>query len=144
MDSLIKPQSLHSWAEFQTLLAASEAAPLLLYKHSSTCPISARAFREVENFLNEDALAHMHPQASAKASAKTQKKTPKPATAPLLVAMVVVQDARNVSNAIAEHTGIRHESPQAIFFHHSTAVWNDSHNGITALRLQQALAEIRQ
>ena len=46
--------------------------------------------------------------------------------------LVVVQTARNVSNAIAERTGIRHESPQAIVIKDGKPIYHASHYDVTA------------
>ena len=48
------------------------------------------------------------------------------------VNLIVVQDARNVSNLLAERTGIRHESPQAIVLKEGQPVYHASHYDITA------------
>jgi bacillithiol system protein YtxJ len=42
------------------------------------------------------------------------------------------QHARNVSTAIAERTGIRHESPQAIVLKDGKPVYHASHYDVTA------------
>ena len=52
--------------------------------------------------------------------------------------LIIVQNARNVSNIIAERTGIRHESPQAIVLKHGKPVYNASHYDITAEDLDSA------
>ncbi len=60
----------------------------LLFKHSLTCPISAEAKEEFEKFTQENSL---------------------PAY------MIHVQEQRELSNQVADHYSIKHESPQ--FFH---------------------------
>ena len=87
--------------ELDTLFEKSFDAPVVLFKHSVTCPISADVYREV-----------------AQADAD--------------VNIIVVQRARNVSNAVAEKTGIRHESPQALIIKDGKAVYHASHYDITA------------
>lgn len=52
--------------------------------------------------------------------------------------LIIVQNARNVSNAIAERTGIRHESPQAIVLKQGQPVYHASHYDITAEDLDSA------
>ena len=52
--------------------------------------------------------------------------------------LIVVQNARNVSNLIAERTGIRHESPQAIVLKQGEPVYHASHYDITAEDLDSA------
>jgi len=52
--------------------------------------------------------------------------------------LIVVQNARNISNLIAERTGIRHESPQAIILKQGEPVYHASHYDITAEDLDSA------
>jgi thioredoxin 1 len=53
--------------------------------------------------------------------------------------LIVVQHARHVSNAIAERTGIRHESPQAIVLKQGEPIYHASHYDITAEDLDSSL-----
>ena len=55
------------------------------------------------------------------------------------VNLIVVQDARNVSNLLAERTGIRHESPQAIVLKQGEPVYHASHYDITAEDIDTAI-----
>ena len=96
--------------ELERLLARSHDAPVVLFKHSTTCPISSAAYKQMSQVENE-------------------------------VSMVVVQRARNVSSEIAERTGIRHESPQAIVLRNGEAVWTASHFDITAGAVEKAVRE---
>jgi bacillithiol system protein YtxJ len=96
--------------ELEQLLARSHDAPVVLFKHSMTCPISSAAYKQMSRVTNE-------------------------------VSLVVVQRARNVSTEIAERTGIRHESPQAIVLRNGEAVWAASHFDITAQAVEQAVRE---
>jgi bacillithiol system protein YtxJ len=52
-----------------------------------------------------------------------------------------VQSARELSRRVAEQTGIRHESPQAIILRNGQAVWSASHFDITAEAVEQAVRE---
>ncbi|WP_102274235.1 bacillithiol system redox-active protein YtxJ [Cytobacillus massiliigabonensis] len=87
----------------------------LLFKHSSTCPISQAAYEEYETFANENE------------SIKTY--------------YLVVQEDRPFSNHIAESFQIKHESPQAILFKKSKPVWHASHWKITYDSLKKAIEE---
>ncbi|MBS3898918.1 MAG: bacillithiol system redox-active protein YtxJ [Dethiobacter sp.] len=98
-------------------LATAGDKPLLIFKHSSTCPISARAHREIDKFLASDA-----PEDT-------------------LVCAVVVQHARNVSDAVAAKTGVRHETPQVLLLREGQCVWNTSHRSITLESLREAIAK---
>lgn len=90
-------------------LERSHETPVVLFKHSTTCPISGAAYREMSKFT----------------------------AAP--VALVVVQSARSVSNEIASRTGVTHQSPQAIVIRNGEAVWSASHYDITAEAVTQAV-----
>ncbi len=48
------------------------------------------------------------------------------------VNIVIVQKARNISDAIAQKTGIRHESPQAIILKDGKVVYHAAHYDVTA------------
>jgi bacillithiol system protein YtxJ len=92
------------------LFERSHEAPVLVFKHSTTCPISAAAYREMSQ-VGAD------------------------------VALVVVQEARQVSNEIAQRTGVRHESPQALVLRNGEVVWSASHWKVTAEEVERALRE---
>jgi bacillithiol system protein YtxJ len=100
--------------EFDELLARSHDAPVVLFKHSTTCPISARAHRQMLQLPVEVAGR---------------------------VSLVIVQRARELSRRVAELTGIRHESPQTIILRNGEAVWSASHFDITAEAVAQAVRE---
>ncbi|MFN2747611.1 MULTISPECIES: bacillithiol system redox-active protein YtxJ [Bacillus] len=79
-------------------------------KHSTTCPISRRAFEEFNAFAehHEDIPAYY----------------------------LKVQESRPLSNYIAERYGIKHESPQAIIFTDGKVKWHASHSQITEPALE--------
>lgn len=114
MDRRLRP--LRGLDELQQALHESHTRPVLLFKHSYTCGISAEAFDEL--------CAHIGEQ---------------PASA-VNYAMVTVQTHRDVSNAIAEHLGVRHETPQAILVRSGRAVWSASHFRVNAAEIQKALS----
>lgn len=86
-----------------------------LLKHSLTCPISHAAYKEYEKYAdeNQDIKAYY----------------------------LAVQEARPLSNEIAEKFQIKHESPQAILFSNGEALWNASHWKITNRSLANAKNE---
>jgi thioredoxin 1 len=55
------------------------------------------------------------------------------------VNVLVVQDARDVSDAVVERTGIRHESPQAIILKNGEAIYYASHYSISPQAIQAEL-----
>jgi bacillithiol system protein YtxJ len=107
---------LENIVELERALAESSERPVLLFKHSLTCPISARAYREFQAYLEK-----ANPQASYN--------------------LITVQKARPVSNEASRRLGIRHESPQAIIVKNGQEVWNASHFDITADALEEAIKQ---
>lgn len=107
---------LKSMADLEALLAASAERPVLVFKHSTTCPVSARAHREWEAFITS------------------------PAASKVELAWVRVIEERPVSLALADRVHVKHESPQALLIKDGQALWNTSHRGITAAALTEAVA----
>lgn len=101
--------------DWRQVLEASSDRPALVFKHSTTCPISAGAWREFESYLNSG------PNENAD------------------YVMVKVIESRGVSSQIANDLGIRHQSPQVILVRDRQAVWDTSHGRITARSLRKAL-----
>lgn len=93
--------------------AQSEEQPILLFKHSSACPVSAKANREMQRLAESGTLP---------------------------VYKLVVQKSRAVSNEIANELDIRHETPQAIVLDDRTATFHTSHFDVTAETLRDAVS----
>jgi len=113
------PETLHelkSIEELNGVLEESGARPVLLFKHSLTCPISARAYREFLAYLEAP-----EPQVSYH--------------------LITVQTARAVSNEAAARLRVEHQSPQAILVLGGREVWNASHFDITAARLEAIIKD---
>lgn len=102
---------LRETSEFDRLLRAPLA---VVFKHSTTCGISARAHREVERYLAE------HPEVSFH--------------------KVEVLQSRGVSDYIESKTGVRHESPQLLVLRHGEIVWHGSHSRVTAEAIGSCLS----
>lgn len=98
--------------EARALAAAGE--PTVLFKHSATCSISISVKREYDAFVRQ------HPHIPTR--------------------LVVVQQERPLSNAIADVLKVRHESPQALVVRDGQVLWHASHHRITADRLAAAVA----
>ncbi len=99
--------------DFERLLETSRTNPVLIFKHSTQCPISSEAYQEFQRFA---------------ASAGN-----------LPCGLILVVENRELSNTVASRLGIRHESPQAIIVRDGLASWNASHWSITADSLSHAL-----
>ncbi|NIK69221.1 bacillithiol system redox-active protein YtxJ [Paenibacillus sp. BK720] len=96
--------SMEGWNE---TFEASSDRPTVIFKHSTTCPVSANAYREFNEYLNGS------PREDAD------------------YVLVKVIESRPVSLQIAEDTSVKHESPQIIFLEKKAKVWSASHWAIT-------------
>jgi len=92
--------------QLDAALEHSFSRPVLIFKHSLTCGMSAWAYREFEALLGGEAL-------------------------PVDACLVHIQNARPVSSAIAERLRVRHESPQALLVVNGAAAWHASHGRLT-------------
>ncbi|MFB5677578.1 bacillithiol system redox-active protein YtxJ [Paenibacillus terreus] len=104
--------------QLDSALTASAAKPLLLFKHSTRCPISARAHQEMEAYLQGTPASNVE------------------------YGIIYVVEDRPVSNETAARLGVKHESPQVILVRDGKAVWDTSHGSITSVRLQETLSGI--
>jgi bacillithiol system protein YtxJ len=86
-----------------------------LLKHSLTCPISHAAYQEYEKYAKENENVPAY--------------------------YLAVQEARPLSNEIAEKFEIKHESPQVMLIKNGDAIWNASHWKITNRSLTNAISE---
>jgi len=100
--------------DLDRLLIESQTRPLLLFKHSHTCGISAEALDELLSHLD------VHGEAAR-------------------YAVITVQTHREVSNAAAARLGVRHETPQALVIKAGRVVWAASHFRVTATAMLNAL-----
>jgi bacillithiol system protein YtxJ len=103
--------------ELDQALAESAERPVLLFKHSLTCPISSRAYREFQTYLEA---------ADSRVAYK----------------LITVQTAREVSGSAAEKLGVTHQSPQAILVQNGASVWAESHYAITSESIQEAIKSL--
>ena len=92
------------------LIESAKERPLVIFKHSLTCPISSAAHDQMEQYEGP-------------------------------VALIEVQRARGLSNAIETRFGVAHESPQVIVLRKGQVFWSASHFKITAEAVAQAVRE---
>ncbi len=102
--------------EMEEAIAASSDRPVFIYKHSTVCPVSARAAGHYHDFAEEAPSA------------------PSP-----LFTQVMVIEHRDVSNAIESRLDIRHESPQLLLLREGKVAWHASHFSITGEAIKNAL-----
>jgi bacillithiol system protein YtxJ len=102
-------QKIETVQQFEQL---AETNPRFFFmKHSLTCPISSNAFTDYQAFLNNNREEDGY--------------------------YLAVQEARELSNHIAEKYGIKHESPQVFLFIDGKPGWNASHWHITEKELSK-------
>lgn len=100
-------QQLTSEEQWQEALRKTSEKPLVVFKHSTRCDISAGAHEDYVRYVEDSGES------------------------PVDFAIVHVIEDRPVSNAIAETLGVQHKSPQAILVKDGQAVWHDSHWNLT-------------
>jgi bacillithiol system protein YtxJ len=100
-------------------LNETEVNMKIFFKHSTRCPVSARAKREMDSYLKS-----------------------KPDDIEFELIDVIANRAR--SNEIAQQFDIEHESPQVILIDdNNNVVWSGSHRRVTEENLIQAIEENR-
>ena len=104
-------------ADLDTALAESSERPVLLFKHSHTCGISAMAFDQMEAHLADRPFSVRY-------------------------GLVTVQTDRTVSDEIANRLGVRHETPQVILVRDGQVVWHASHFHVNAKEVEEALKNL--
>ena len=97
------------------LLETAKEKKVWIFKHSLTCPISGAAWAEFRRFAADQ-----------------------PSDNGAVFALIEIQYARPVSNAVAERTGVRHQSPQAILLRAGQVSWHASHYDIDLRSLSRA------
>src|SRR5438105_1985988 len=98
--------------DLEQLLDRSTTDPVIIFKHSTQCPISTAAYEEFMQFA---------------------------AASEVPCGLVLVIENRTLSDAIESKLGVLHESPQAIVIQNRHQTWTASHWSITAEALNKAL-----
>jgi bacillithiol system protein YtxJ len=96
--------------EWYDVLEQSRENPLFIFKHSTTCPVSAAAYFAFESSAVD---------------------VPK--------YFLKVQDSRPVSNEIESNLGIEHQSPQLFLLKDGKAVWQATHYSISGHQIKKAV-----
>ncbi len=109
-------KELTSLQQFDEILQTSQQRPILLFKHSTACSASSRSWRNFQRFAESEARPEYW--------------------------RVRVLENRALSLHVARQTHVQHESPQVLLLHHGKVVWHDSHEGITAAALRQAVTPL--
>ena len=96
------------------LVEKSMDKPQVIFKHSTTCSISAMAKRRLERQWNiDETLADIH--------------------------YLDLLSYRDLSNKVATDLGVTHQSPQVIIIKNGQAVYNTSHNDISVATIDEEI-----
>jgi bacillithiol system protein YtxJ len=105
---LTNTEQLNEWIE------KSNETPVLLFKHSTRCPVSMMAKRRLEidwNFTTQELV-------------------------PVYLDLIAY---RTISNKIEEHFGVVHQSPQVLVIKNGKCVYHASHESIEAKKISASL-----
>ncbi|MGZ9587036.1 bacillithiol system redox-active protein YtxJ [Paenibacillus marinisediminis] len=100
------------------MIQQSVGKPLVLFKHSTRCPISSAANEEMKK-IEEDFQDRG-----------------------INFGLIYVVENRDVSLACAKLADVKHESPQVIVLQDNKVLWNQSHYAIRYDRLEPVLSEL--
>jgi len=105
---------LNSGLDIEKIREASFGKPVLIFKHSTTCPVSSTAKDRLERNWDDlsgfDEIYHLD-----------------------------LLRHRDISNAIAAEFEIKHESPQVLIIKNGACIYNESHFGIRSREIAAAL-----
>lgn len=110
------PENITSLPELDYVLRESSGRPVVIFKHSTRCGVSAHAFQAYRDWV------------------ATRERGP-------MFTFIEVPGSRSVSDALAHRTGVRHQTPQAMVVRDGSVTWWASHWDISDEALNRALAE---
>lgn len=112
---MVDLQEIQSQDEYQKMKEYSTENPVLLFKHSTTCPISGEAYEQYQTFLKNADQNTVHAY------------------------LIKVIENRELSNQVEADTQIKHESPQIFLIKNKEVAWHTSHSDITADAIENQL-----
>lgn len=104
---------LNSVSQIETIKQESQNSPVIIFKHSTTCSISAMAYHRLQRKSMDAKFYYLDLRAH-----------------------------RDVSNQIASIFDVIHESPQVLIIDKGVAVYNRTHSDISTSDIQDFLATI--
>lgn len=93
--------------QIEEIKGDSKDRPVLIFKHSTRCPISSMAMNRLERKWNDSEMDGLMPY------------------------YLDLVRFRDVSNGVASSFGVTHESPQVLLISNGECVYHTSHNGIS-------------
>lgn len=112
----MKWNELKSLDELNDLVTSSFETPHIVFKHSTSCPISAVMKSRFEGDWKKRSLVNQH--------------------APYLLDLLKYRD---ISNEIAKKFEVKHESPQVLLIQNGNATFHASHAAISVQILSEFL-----
>ena len=106
-------KSLTEESQLTQLLQESYEHPVVIFKHSTRCPISSMAKSRLEGATPPEAVSFYY---------------------------LDLISYRALSNAVASTFKVHHESPQVIVLRKGEATYDESHNGIRMADIAEAVA----
>lgn len=106
--------SIRDLAHLESLVAGSFDRPLVIFKHSLSCGTSHQAYDEIQDHLAAGAHDATY-------------------------VMLTVQAQRDLSDAVARHFSVRHETPQVLVIRDGAVAWTASHFRVTATAVAAAV-----
>ncbi|WP_421874592.1 bacillithiol system redox-active protein YtxJ [Marinoscillum sp.] len=94
-------------SQLEEITEISKKRPVLIFKHSTRCSISAASLNRLERKWNPDKAHNLEAY------------------------FLDLIANRALSNAVAEQFGIDHQSPQVLLIQNGTCVYDNSHFGIS-------------
>ena len=99
-------------AELSRLIEESHIRPVVIFKHSSRCSISLMVKSRLEKEEDSESVDFY---------------------------LLDLLANRSLSNQIAEQFSVHHESPQVLLIKAGNCIYDESHNGIHAQELYEAI-----
>ncbi|MCF8301307.1 MAG: bacillithiol system redox-active protein YtxJ [Haliscomenobacter sp.] len=105
-------------SQIAEIIALSNSIPIYIFKHSTTCGISAQAKENLEiSFKNTDK--------------------------PFLLYYLDLLKYRSISNEVASKLNVHHQSPQLILVHNGEVAFTTSHHKIKTNILEDSLSLLK-
>ncbi len=106
-------QQLNKLQELDTIKSISEKQPVLIFKHSTRCPVSSMAINRLERSWDDDKMQGLQSY------------------------YLDLIANRDISDEIASVFNVPHESPQVLVIKDGKCIYDQSHMGITYQELMQ-------
>ncbi|MGM0580289.1 MAG: bacillithiol system redox-active protein YtxJ [Bacteroidota bacterium] len=98
------------------IIEESKTNPVVIFKHSTSCSISAMALNRLERSWKDNEMGEVKAY------------------------YLDLISYRDISNAVAEKFGVMHQSPQILLIKNGECVYDDSHMGISYQNLKSGVA----